>query len=248
VGRTCLWNSFEYAMAATVEVEAQHPSCEVTNGASALRCVVVDCGGVTNDDSGMNKSLRSYVAEEWAEQIPEVWKQVWRATRDNPDASEEAFWAQICEPLHLDRAAGREVDREIRERFRQPFQETLALLRHAKASGLVLGMISNHIRFWFDECANSSGLDDLMHPDLIVVSNEVACSKPSPRIFEVFLERLQRLHPDLLAKDCAFVDDKEENVAAAVTLGFQGVHYDARKAAPGDLQKALQAVGLVLTS
>merc|ERR1712032_128643 len=107
-------------------------------------------------------------------------------------------------------------------------------------------MVSNHLGFWFNECADSIGLASLMPPELVLVSSEVGCSKPGAQIFKIFLERLSSLHPGLGVGDCVFVDDKVDNVDAAKALGFKGVVHDARKAAPGDLERALLASGLPL--
>lgn len=186
------------------------------------------------------------------------------------------------------------------------------MLREAGEKGIVLGMISNHLAFWFHpepwrnglfshvftnlsglafsctsyndrhvsvnlalrsvvRCyATSSSLSSYssaprpeiygIHAFLAHVflsqafkslcataakATEVCCSKPTPRIYELFLERLGKRH-GLKAFDCVFVDDKLENVRAAEALGLRGLHFDARQAAPGELRKALRAKGLPL--
>jgi putative hydrolase of the HAD superfamily len=54
--------------------------------------------------------------------------------------------------------------------------------------------------------------------DVMVLSGEEGISKPDPRIYQVTLDRL-----DLAAQDTVFVDDRSENVEAAVLIGMQGV-------------------------
>jgi putative hydrolase of the HAD superfamily len=54
--------------------------------------------------------------------------------------------------------------------------------------------------------------------DVMVLSGEEGVSKPDPRIYQVTLERL-----DLAPQDTVFVDDRPENVAAAVLVGMHGV-------------------------
>eukprot|EP00405_Crypthecodinium_cohnii_P039557 CAMPEP_0206538294 /NCGR_PEP_ID=MMETSP0325_2-20121206/7781_1 /ASSEMBLY_ACC=CAM_ASM_000347 /TAXON_ID=2866 /ORGANISM="Crypthecodinium cohnii, Strain Seligo" /LENGTH=186 /DNA_ID=CAMNT_0054035713 /DNA_START=24 /DNA_END=581 /DNA_ORIENTATION=- len=181
-----------------------------------IKCLVVDCGGVTNDDSGMSRTLQKYVTEELAADVPLAWKTVWKVHRDNPNSTKAAVWTELCQALRIDVAKVDEMDAEICCTLRKSYPETMELLRRAKRSGLVLGMVSNHIRFWFQECLEASSLDRIIEPSsLIVVSNEVGCSKPSSEIFQVFLQRLTDLYPDLRAEDCAYVDDKEANVSAA---------------------------------
>jgi 2-haloacid dehalogenase len=52
----------------------------------------------------------------------------------------------------------------------------------------------------------------------VVVSGFVGLIKPDPRIYALALERFGRR-----ARECAFVDDRPENVAAAAALGIDGV-------------------------
>lgn len=60
------------------------------------------------------------------------------------------------------------------------------------------------------------GLDELA--DVMVISAEEGVSKPDPRIYEVTLSRL-----GVTASDVLFVDDRPENVEAAIRLGMQGI-------------------------
>ncbi|CAK9038466.1 unnamed protein product [Durusdinium trenchii] len=211
------------------------------------RCLVVDCGGVTHPDSGLKEAVRRCVEEPQQESAAKAAKAQWSAMREDPEATKEAFWRLARAAISgLDEAKTAAADAEICARLRGYYPETLEVLRQAKEQDVVLGMISNHLAFWFyPECGEV--LKDLVEPELLLVSSEVACSKPGHRIFELFLERLGRLHPGLTAADCVFVDDKAENVAAAAALGFAVVHYDARKAQPGELAQALKDAGLALT-
>jgi putative hydrolase of the HAD superfamily len=54
--------------------------------------------------------------------------------------------------------------------------------------------------------------------DVMVLSGEEGISKPDPRIYQVTLDRL-----DLAAQDTVLVDDRSENVEAAVLIGMHGV-------------------------
>jgi len=207
-----------------------------------LRCLVVDCGGVTHPDSGLKEAVKKRATGEDAGKKA---KAQWSAMRDDPKATKEEFWKKTCSACGLDAAAAEEADAEICATLRGYYPESLEVLRAAKEQQVVLGMISNHLAFWFHkECGEA--LKDLIDPELLLVSSEVACSKPGSQIFELFLQRVGKLHPGIKAADCIFVDDKAENVAAAEALGFQGLLYDARKAQPGDLAKALREAGLPL--
>jgi len=231
---------------------------------SPPRCLVVDCGGVTNKDSGVKTALARQFVDDPSlhEDLARAVKARWAVEKLNSDASKAGFWRGVEGDVEAVRPgvashhlrtgveslsdAFARADAEVCSTLRTCFPDTLQVLRSAKEAGVVTGMISNHVRFWFDECAEAAGLPDLIPPELVIVSNEVACSKPSPGIFRVFLERLKGLHPDLSASDCVFVDNKAENVDASVALGFIGVLHEAKSAQPGELAEKLRAVGLAL--
>lgn len=74
----------------------------------------------------------------------------------------------------------------------------------------------------------SLGLSDLA--DHVVSSARVGVAKPDREIYEIAAERAET---DI--ERCLFVDDRLENIDAAVALGMTGVHYRG----PEDLREAL---------
>ena len=56
--------------------------------------------------------------------------------------------------------------------------------------------------------------------DEIISAGETGYAKPNPKIFEAALARL-----GAKAEDCIFVDDSEDNVQAARSLGMKGILY-----------------------
>lgn len=84
---------------------------------------------------------------------------------------------------------------------------------------------------WLDEDLARLGLTDLAHS--VVNSSVVGVAKPDRRIYEIAVE-----HAGVPTDRCLFVDDRQENVDAAVALGMAGVlHRDA-----ADLRTALAEV------
>lgn len=59
----------------------------------------------------------------------------------------------------------------------------------------------------------------------IVVSGEEKCIKPDPRIYKILLDRYQ-----LEASECLFIDDNKHNVAGALALGIQALHFSSPQA------------------
>ncbi|MFJ4244925.1 HAD family hydrolase [Streptomyces iakyrus] len=74
----------------------------------------------------------------------------------------------------------------------------------------------------------SLGLSDLAHH--VVSSARVGVAKPDRQIYEIAAERAETA-----VERCLFVDDRLENIEAAVALGMTGVHYRE----PEDLRKVL---------
>ncbi|MEV0583646.1 HAD-IA family hydrolase [Nonomuraea sp. NPDC050310] len=65
-----------------------------------------------------------------------------------------------------------------------------------------------------------AGLGLAYFADEVVSSARVGVAKPDPRIYEIAAERA-----GVPAGRCLFVDDRAENVEAAVRLGMIGLHY-----------------------
>ncbi|MFD8755201.1 HAD family hydrolase [Kitasatospora sp. NPDC059577] len=81
---------------------------------------------------------------------------------------------------------------------------------------------------WLDEDLERLGLTDLAHE--VVNSSVVGSAKPERRIYEIAAERA-----GVAPERCVFVDDRQENVDAAVALGMTGVLYRG----PEDLRRAV---------
>ncbi|MGB8941966.1 MAG: HAD-IA family hydrolase [Streptomyces sp.] len=100
------------------------------------------------------------------------------------------------------------------------------LLRRARAH-LHVALVTNATP-WLDQDLAELGIADLAHT--VVSSADVGIVKPDRRIYEIAVERT-----GIPAERCLFVDDRKENVDAAVALGMAGLHYTG----PDDLRAAL---------
>ena len=96
-----------------------------------------------------------------------------------------------------------------------------------------LGLVTNATSRLADDLSRL-GLDDAF--DFIVNSAAIGCAKPSACFYEHALRRC-----DCDRNEVLFVDDRSENVAAAIEFGFRGHHYRD----PGTLQQVLRECGVV---
>jgi 2-haloacid dehalogenase len=58
--------------------------------------------------------------------------------------------------------------------------------------------------------------------DGLLISGDEGIAKPDPAIYELLLDRF-----DLTARHTVFIDDREENIAAARSAGLVGVHFES---------------------
>lgn len=113
-----------------------------------------------------------------------------------------------------------------------PIPETFALLRflHGKVR---LGLLSNTSDWHFRYGIAPTGILPLF--DAVTLSYEVGVMKPDPAIYHDVLEKLR-----LPAAACVFIDDLEENAAAAAAIGMHGIHYVGHE----DLRRRLTSLAV----
>lgn len=149
--------------------------------------------------------------------------------RIHPDEWVEAIVSGLAGRVDEDRA--RELGRAL---ARAPFradEEVVALLRQARAR-VPLVLVTNATLQLADDLV-TLGIDELA--DQVVSSAVEGIAKPDPEIYRIAAARAG-VPPDR----CLFVDDRQENIDAAVALGMTGVLYRE----PADLHGPL---GFALT-
>lgn len=102
----------------------------------------------------------------------------------------------------------------------------IAMLRRASAH-MPLVLVTN-ATLELENDLESLGLSDFA--DHVVSSARVGVAKPDREIYEIAAERAEAT-----MERCLFMDDRLENVEAAVVLGMTGVHYRG----PEDVRQAL---------
>ncbi|RPF40328.1 putative hydrolase of the HAD superfamily [Streptomyces sp. Ag109_G2-6] len=115
-----------------------------------------------------------------------------------------------------------------------PFEADEAVvraLRGVREAGLSLVLVTN-AALDLDEDLAAMGLEDLA--DHVVNSALEGVAKPDPEIYAIAAGRA-----GAAPERCLFVDDRRENVEAAVALGMTGVHFRG----PEDLRGALAFLG-----
>ena len=196
-----------------------------------IKNIVFDIGGVLADFR-----IKEFLMEKGLDE-PTI-RRVLKASVMNP------YWGRFErgevteeETLRGFAAADPEIEAEIRLAYTDLTgmlimrDYAIPLVQRLKEAGYGVYYLSNYSRKAYDECAES--LAFMPYMDGGIVSFKVGLTKPDPQMFRCFLERFE-----LRAEDCVFVDDTEENVAAARELGFKGIVFQTYDALLAELRKA----------
>ena len=142
---------------------------------------------------------------------------------------ESAVWSALASLV----TAGRPFDlREAVLDMAEPVTEGVGVLEHLKELGWRTALATNHLSSWIDEWRERFPWFTLF--DAVVHSAGIGVRKPDPRFYELLRSQLGGSHP-------WFVDDREENVAAARKAGFRTVWVDAAgnwEVQPGPAQRS----------
>lgn len=150
--------------------------------------------------------------------------------------SEDEFYALYCQAMDTtpDRALLEHAAADIFD----PIHESLSLLQQLHAGGHRLGLLSNtnsiHWRFVTD--GRFPIFNEVFQQ--YVTSYEVKSMKPDGRVYQVAIERA-----GAAAEEIFFVDDRPENVAAAVAAGMDAVQYVGHAQLVADLAERGIAAG-----
>lgn len=117
------------------------------------------------------------------------------------------------------------------------FPQTKGWLADLRSRGYNIYLLSNYPKKMF-ELHCKTQFDFLEYVDGMVVSSYVGLVKPDRRIYELLLSKY-----NLVASQCVFLDDREENTEAAKRLGFKTVTVKDHVKAIGQLDELLSKYG-----
>jgi putative hydrolase of the HAD superfamily len=115
-----------------------------------------------------------------------------------------------------------------------PNEPMIELMRDLKGRGYRMALLTNNVREWEPLWREMIPVDEIF--DVIVDSAFVGLRKPELKIYELALERIGG---GIGATDCLFVDDVEDNVAAAREAGMTAVHFRSTDQAITEIEAAL---------
>lgn len=182
-----------------------------------IRTIIFDIGSVLNDFHWKETFLQKY-DEETARMLISVfscglWKEMDLGIRDEADILRE----------FQSLAPGREA--LVKEAFEEigdckySYAYSSKWIKELKKCGYQVLYLSNYSRHLLKTSPRSVDFLPLM--DGGIFSWEVHLLKPDSRIFEILCRRY-----GILPEQCLFIDDRKENVDAAVRFGMTGIWFE----------------------
>jgi putative hydrolase of the HAD superfamily len=161
-------------------------------------------------------------------------------TEDDEIAQFTEYYEIVLGELGFD-ANAQTIEQLARAQIEQiPFPDTRATLEELRQAGLRLGIVSNA---WpsLERTYRALGLREFF--DAFVISSKLGCLKPNPRIYRAAIEQI-----GVAAESTLFVDDDEEYVRAAQSLGMRGavIRRDGSGASSGTVTKLADVTALAL--
>ena len=96
------------------------------------------------------------------------------------------------------------------------YDYSVPIIRKLKEKGYGVYLLSNYGVTPFKYALENMKFFDEV--DGMVISHEVGVIKPEPEIYKIFLDKYK-----LTAGECLFIDDREDNIAAALDMGMSGI-------------------------
>ena len=121
---------------------------------------------------------------------------------------------------------------ELQHLIRKGFKEipgTRSIISDLKRNGYRIGLLSVHAREWIDFCESTFRYHDLF--DEVCYSFELGICKPDGRAYQAILSRLVAQPEESL-----FVDDLQENLDAAASLGMPTIRFTTAQQLLNDLK------------
>ena len=196
-----------------------------------IRAVIFDWGGVLIDDPA--PGLIDYFAKALGvtgEALVHAYIKFVQEFQKGM-MSEHTLWERLCAELGVRRSYNPTLWRDAVRYVCSPRDEMFSLAAHLKDTGYKVGVLSNAeiavMEYFYEQAYDVF--------DVTVFSCAEGTRKPEQKIYEIALDRLQ-----LMPHEAVFIDDKEENIAAAVELGIHGILFTS----PEQVIKELAALSV----
>ncbi|MEM5792987.1 MAG: HAD-IA family hydrolase [Candidatus Aenigmatarchaeota archaeon] len=177
-----------------------------------IKGIIFDFSGVFTIDGTFESFVKKYSGkykvneQDFLKFTIDIWKPVELGKVDS-----KVFWEKLSNFLNCS-------PKEIRENMIKHYKPRRGMVKIAKSlkGRYKLGIISNHMRDWFEESFKNMGLEGIF--DVVVTSYKFGLAKPDPRIYNLTLDRMGTKPWETI-----FVDDLERNIKSAEKIGIKSI-------------------------
>lgn len=143
--------------------------------------------------------------------------------------TEDEYWKSVIKENSWDISI-----QQLKSATRKNFTEikgTREIVERLKKEGYVLILLSNNGKEWAEYCERKYTYHKLFK--YVVYSYQVGFTKPNKKIFNLLIKKLH-----LKTRECLFIDDYENNILTAESLGIKAIQF----VSSSDLKKSLRKV------
>eukprot|EP01101_Sappina_pedata_P006592 TRINITY_DN3313_c0_g1_i1.p1 TRINITY_DN3313_c0_g1~~TRINITY_DN3313_c0_g1_i1.p1 ORF type:complete len:236 (+),score=48.06 TRINITY_DN3313_c0_g1_i1:103-708(+) len=195
------------------------------------------------NEKNLAEPLRSQVIQAHAN-----YKDSWNRFKEDSSYLEDQYWRDFIQDAGLQDVIDYPLETlklMLRESI-DGFDYVIETVRKLTQKGVRVCILSNHSQPWADAIARKFGLYEIFDKDLIIISCDVRCSKPSEQIYRVLLEKIDRdAGREVDRSRVMFLDDKKENVNAARMLGIDAVEFMAQDQSQEELNQIFGSRGIL---
>ena len=199
----------------------------------AIKAVIFDLAGVILHT--IHGTFNSLLAERLGVRIEDVERVMNSPVNDLWDmgeVSDDEFYTYLLSELNLPVEKKEVMAKFVIDDFYVD-QEMLIYIRELKKS-CTTALLTNFPAHLHDFMRTAWHMDGAF--DHIIASADVKLIKPDPRIYQLTLDRI-----GCHAHEAVFIDDRENNVEAAATMGIRGIYFISKAKAIADLSRVLKS-------
>lgn len=202
-----------------------------------MKVVIFDIGGVLCSDTYNELIDSHYKGTEEHKDIKKAAVKAWEQYKIGK-LTEDEFWLQIINNSSMKLTV--EYLKETTRKNLVGHTQTFEVVKELVEAKIELGILSNHADEWIEYIFKTySDIPKYFPKDLTFISSEIGLVKPDLKCYEYVHEKIQKKFPEIQKGDVIFIDDKEANIKAAQSIGWQGIVYNAKYDSADDLRNKL---------
>lgn len=182
-----------------------------------IKRIFFDLDGVLTTDKTGSFTTSKYFAEKLGINFKEVFEynKKFDGDTDSGKISNLDAWKKTCEKFGVEFNPNYLYEAFIST----PIDEKMVQYAIQLKDKCKVGIISDNSVERANSIIEKNNWSDIF--DVIVISDEVRCTKKETRIFEISAQRA-KVNPE----ECIFIDNKQKNIEVSKVAGMKGIYFD----------------------